>query len=208
MDKFSTTFQPVQYIRKEHEIPESMKEYYEDDITPFSLTPEVVESFSDLQKVEVPGLSLVVHINDMKFDNLHESLGLWDLIFNAMDSTTWYDEGKDKTDRSSFYLFTCSCGEAGCAGIFNGILVKVRKNTVEWRINDEKTIEILGKRFFSFPRKEYEEATIGIAKRLLDSEKKVGRKLIIDVDNHGYEAETSSIQDYLDIRQRRLAGYL
>lgn len=208
MDKFSTTFQPVQYIRKEHEIPESMKEYYEDDMTPFSLTPEVVESFSDLQKVEVPGLSLVVHINDMKFDNLHESLGLWDLIFNAMDSTTWYDEGKDKTDRSSFYLFTCSCGEAGCAGIFNGILVKVRKNTVEWRINDEKTIEILGKRFFSFPRKEYEEATIGIAKRLLDSEKKVGRKLIIDVDNHGYEAETSSIQDYLDIRQRRLAGYL
>lgn len=203
MDKLSTTFQPVQYIRKDHEISEDMKQYYSDDVEPFSLTPEAVDSFSDLQKVDYPGLSLVVHINDMKFDNLHNSLGLWDMIFNSMDSTTWYDEGKDKTDRSSFYLFTCSCGEAGCAGIFNGILVKVRKNTVEWRINDEKTIEILGKKFFSFPRKEYEEATVGIAKRLLESEKKVGRKLIIECDNHGDEAETSTIQDYLDIHKKR-----
>lgn len=39
------------------------------------------------------------------------------------------------TQTSDFEPFTCSCGIAACAGIYNGIRTKYRKNTVEWRSN-------------------------------------------------------------------------
>lgn len=34
-------------------------------------------------------------------------------------------------------LFTCGCGVAGCAGWFDGVDIKNRKHTVEWRLRDE-----------------------------------------------------------------------
>lgn len=60
-------------------------------------------------------------------------------------------------DDSEFYPFTCSCGIAGCASIWNGILVKWRKNTVEWRLADKVKdgYNFLDKSFYSFDRKEY-----------------------------------------------------
>lgn len=60
---------------------------------------------------------------------------------------------------SSYYricsidLLTCSCGSAGCAGIFDGTEVKKRRHTVEWRDIDCG----LPKRFYRFDRKEYEK---------------------------------------------------
>lgn len=60
---------------------------------------------------------------------------------------------------SDFEPFTCSCGISGCAGIWNGILVKWRKNTVEWRLPKriKHGYNFLDKSFYSFDREEYEQ---------------------------------------------------
>lgn len=47
-----------------------------------------------------------------------------------------------------FYLFTCTCGEAGCAGLHNPIGVKERRHTIEWRVPSEYTF--LSSRFYTF----------------------------------------------------------
>lgn len=61
-----------------------------------------------------------------------------------------------------FYPFTCSCGIAGCASIWDGIHVKWRKNSVEWRIKDKRDgyQNILDKMFYSFDRKQYEQEVL------------------------------------------------
>lgn len=63
---------------------------------------------------------------------------------------------------SDFYPFTCSCGIAGCASIWDGIHVKWRKNSVEWRIKDKRDgyENILDKMFYSFDRKQYEHQVL------------------------------------------------
>lgn len=63
---------------------------------------------------------------------------------------------------TDFYPFTCSCGVAGCASIWDGIHVKWRKNSVEWRIKDKRDgyEKILDKMFYSFDRKQYEQEVL------------------------------------------------
>jgi len=48
-------------------------------------------------------------------------------------------------------ILTCSCGCPGCAGIDYGTVIKLRRNTVEWRDIDSG----LPKRFYSFDKSEY-----------------------------------------------------
>ena len=61
-----------------------------------------------------------------------------------------------------FYPFTCSCGIVGCSSIWDGIHVKWRKNSVEWRIKDKRDgyEKILDKMFYSFDRKQYEKEVL------------------------------------------------
>ena len=66
---------------------------------------------------------------------------------------------------SEQFMFVCSCGDAGCAGIWNGIGVKVRRYTVEWRIPEHSNYTFLTKKFYSFDRIAYEATR----KKLLDS---------------------------------------
>lgn len=55
------------------------------------------------------------------------------------------------------YVFTCSCGEAGCAGWFEGIKIKYKKNTVVWKVLDEdKSKLVYPHKELYFDRKEYE----------------------------------------------------
>lgn len=56
---------------------------------------------------------------------------------------------------SDFYPFTCSCGVAGCASIWDGIHVKDRKHTIEWRVPTDSGYKFLDKRFYSFRKEEY-----------------------------------------------------
>lgn len=64
-------------------------------------------------------------------------------------------KGKMMMTYSDFYPFTCSCGVAGCASIWDGIYVKERKHTIEWRIPENQGYKFLNKRFYSFDKVEY-----------------------------------------------------
>lgn len=59
-------------------------------------------------------------------------------------------------------LMTCSCGNAGCAGIFYGTNIKHRRYTVEWRDIDCG----FPKRFYNFGAVEY-KATVEKARNLI-----------------------------------------
>lgn len=52
---------------------------------------------------------------------------------------------------SSLPILTCTCGIAGCDGIFDGISIKNRKYSIEWRDIDSN----LPKKFYSFNKTEY-----------------------------------------------------
>lgn len=74
----------------------------------------------------------------------------------------WYRECREKwgikdCDWSVFHPFTCDCGVAGCAGIWDGIYVKIRKHTVEWRLKPDSGYDFLNQRFYSFDRVQYEK---------------------------------------------------
>ena len=109
------------------------------------------------------------------------------LIFSSMDSRIWYDKRNNTlSDASGFYVFNCSCGEPGCAGYWNGIRVKARKKTVEWRVTVEDGYEFLGQNFFSFDKTQYINETIGLQNKIRQVEKELGRKVFIDESwNHG-----------------------
>ncbi len=62
------------------------------------------------------------------------------------------DELMNSLDNSGrFFIFTCDCGDAGCAGWFKGILVDKTVDSYTWQI-DEK-IPVPAK--LVFPKKQY-----------------------------------------------------
>lgn len=93
----------------------------------------------------------------------------------------WNNHKLNPIKYSGFYPFTCSCGEPGCAGIWNGILVKVRKNTVEWRCSNDDGYNFLPKKFYSFKREKYENWIEGIRNFIVELEKKFNRTIYIDM---------------------------
>lgn len=96
---------------------------------------------------------------------------------------------------SSFELFSCSCGVAGCAGIGDGIYVKVRKNSVEWRAAKEDGYGFLGKSFFSFDRKQYEKA-FGNFLFWLESETNYDNKLCVDLGH--YDGDETTVEQFFN----------
>lgn len=66
-------------------------------------------------------------------------------------------KGKKMMTYSDFYPFTCSCGIAGCASIWDGIYVKERKHTIEWRIPENAGYKFLDKSFYSFNKQQYQD---------------------------------------------------
>ena len=125
------------------------------------------------------------------------------LIFQSMDSRIWYDKRNHTiSDASGFYAFNCSCGEPGCAGYWNGIRVKVRKKTVEWRVTVEDGYGFLGQNFFSFDKNQYINETIGLQNKIRQVEKDLGRKVFIDESwNHGL----ISLDDSIIFNNKRIA---
>ena len=116
-------------------------------------------------KVEINGKE-IKHYTDL-FAFLREFVNK-SVVSNYQD---WYGESYKDTGyayipitkswhygQSNFYPFTCSCGVAGCASIWNGIHVKWRKNSIEYRIKDKRDgyENILDKMFYLFDRKQYE----------------------------------------------------
>jgi hypothetical protein len=84
-------------------------------------------------------------------ENCHELI----LVLNGEDvpgTFSFFDFIFSVENRLSIQeLKTCSCGVSGCAGIWFGTRVKVRKHTVEWRDVDCR----LPKRFYAFNKQDY-----------------------------------------------------
>lgn len=77
---------------------------------------------------------------------------------------TYIKNGKSVTLRNPYYaLFTCSCGDMGCAGIGDFVYFSYTDTTVSWIMNIKAYREVLdikeeGYLEIIFDRKQYEEA--------------------------------------------------
>lgn len=67
---------------------------------------------------------------------------------------------------SNFYPLTCGCGEPGCAGYINGVFLKKRKYTTEWRVKADEGYQNVLKSFYSFENNQYEKAFIELGEKL------------------------------------------
>lgn len=108
---------------------------------------------------------------------------------------------------ANWFLKTCSCGIAGCGGYFEGVNVKRRTMTVEWR-DKEPSKDTFPRRFYAFNRSEYE----AVQEKALDMmyavvRERVGREPSDEVDYDlrdnlipwdSVEALDRSVQRYRD----------
>lgn len=83
-----------------------------------------------------------------------------------------------------FTPFSCGCGVAGCAGIHDGIAVRPRKHTIEWRLPKDMGYEFLGKNFFSFDRAHYMDVLGNLRTRIAQMEQYTGKTIFIDTSIH------------------------
>lgn len=75
-------------------------------------------------------------------------------VLNNFNNLVTYEGGYTY---SRFEPFTCSCGEGGCAGIWDGIYMKRRKHTVDWRVpGEEQGYKFMPKMFFRFDKDKYD----------------------------------------------------
>lgn len=81
---------------------------------------------------------------------------------------------------SSFEPFTCSCGDSGCIGIWDGIHVRVRKHSVEWRAKKDDGYSFLPKTFFNFKRKQYEAAVTSFIEQIKELSADSTFTLVVD----------------------------
>lgn len=111
-------------------------------------------------------LKVTVVINDVRI-GWNNSISVYDLALRNLDHKPYYnhwwysgtkEEGKVAGNWSVFQPFTCSCGESGCAGIWDGIYVKERGYSVEWRAKREDGYGFLPKTFFNFEKSQYKQA--------------------------------------------------
>lgn len=83
-----------------------------------------------------------------------------------------YVEVKDSLSvQSNFYPFTCSCGVAGCNGIWEGVYQKTRKHTVEWRIKDKDNngYKFLDKSFYRFNKYQFYREMYKVYKFIMEN---------------------------------------
>lgn len=104
-------------------------------------------------------LQVTVVINDGRIA-WNNSVCVYALALKNLDHRPYWNP-KDKTPIgtwSVFEPFTCSCGHAGCAGIWDGIYIKERGYSIEWRAKREDGYGFLPKTFFNFEKSQYKHA--------------------------------------------------
>lgn len=97
---------------------------------------------------------------------------------------------------STLDLFTCSCGVAGCAGIFDDVAIGVTSNQVTWTFPEEYFREALSPHLFpddvpmtvQFSRRQYQEALDGLEYQLNEAEKSAGVPVVVPPDSHPDES--------------------
>lgn len=148
---------------------EQPEETYNEDIDNYEETGNNVTKYDIDCKVEINGKE-INHYTDL-YAFLRELVNK----SAVSNSANWSGESYKDTgtgyiaitkawyyNLTYFYPFTCSCGVAGCASIWDGVNVKWRKKSVEWRIKDKRDgyENILDKMFYSFDRKQYEQEVL------------------------------------------------
>lgn len=109
---------------------------------------------------------------------------------------------KPKETPRSYEIFTCSCGHAGCAGIFEGISVHKEDNKIVWIDGDSK----LKQPRYEFDAERYEEAVVNTLKTLFDIAAYRERYGYVEFpDDHSilYFKNVSELNDDLDFRLNR-----
>ena len=154
MDKFELNLIPSSYTEERTYIE---NEFGEDiDCEPYQHTTNYA--------------SAEIIINNKKVDCFVDYFALFQDVLDKGYISPFWSEGQG-TD-STFYPFTCSCGNAGCASIWNGIFSKHRKYTVEYRIKDKRDgYSFLPKSFYSFDKQEYIDQIVKAWKYLNDLDK-------------------------------------
>jgi len=76
-----------------------------------------------------------------------------------------------QVDNIEFDLFTCDCGEPGCAGFMDPILQEKTDNAVIWRL-DGKYQRLLNSSQLTFNREQFEKAFNGLYKTIKNLEDK------------------------------------
>lgn len=150
---------------------------WEEDKEVYKISGEDYEFVGYEGKETKYGIDCLVKINGKEVKHYTDVFAFFREIVNKQlvsNYSDWYGESYKDTGTqyipitkawhygmSEFYPFTCSCGVAGCSGIWDGIHVKWRKNSVEWRTQCERYgYSFLDKQFYSFDRKEYEQQVL------------------------------------------------
>jgi len=164
--------------------------YASDKEDGYNSYPYLTESHKDL--------FVTVVINNVRI-GWNQAVSVYSLLLNNMNHRPyWWDASYEW---SVFYPFTCSCGDAGCSGIWNGIKVKPRKRTVEWRAKFEDGYGFLGKQYFNFGRDEYVKAF----NDLLVEIEQLSNECILVIDAGHCEEQLVTGDDFLkDIKSRML----
>lgn len=154
----------------------SIEEYFWEE--PEEIFNEESDCYEETEnKVTKYGIDCLVKINAKEVEHYTDVSAFFQEIVNkwvVSNYSYWYGESyKDTGTRytpitkawhygmSNFYPFTCSCGIAGCASIWDGIHVKWRKNSVEWRTQGKRYgYSFIDKQFYSFDRQEYEQQVL------------------------------------------------
>jgi len=109
---------------------------------------------------------------------------------------------KPQENPRSYEIFTCSCGHAGCAGIFEGISVHKEDDKVVWIDGDSK----LKQQRYEFDSVRYEETVTNTLQTLFDiAEYRELYGYVEFPDDHSilYFKNVSELNDELDFRLNR-----
>lgn len=103
---------------------------------------------------KIPVWVFTARIDDKDIEETHDVLALFHELYPI---NVGWDENKAKGQ----YFLTCSCGHAGCAGYWEPIVIRVKKDTVQWSTRKEhgyrKGVIGTGENVVYLKRDDYEE---------------------------------------------------
>lgn len=97
-------------------------------------------------------------------------------------------------EKSSSYIFTCSCGIPGCAGVWDSIKVSNQENRVIWRFDKEKydllikeevskELVVDGKDYvLTFDKEQYKSKIETFAKKMEEARASQSKAIVLEVD--------------------------
>lgn len=107
-----------------------------------------------------------------------------------------------------FDLFTCGCGEAGCAGFQNNIVQHVKNGVVTW-VFPERNDYITDKKVYNFDEKKYKDTLSNLMLKMLLLEKKkiIHNTMIRDQSSYGYEVSDEDRYEVRDTLKKSVSWY-